>query len=112
MGGVLVYRFVDALAFVLNSLLTLYWWIVIIAVLVSWVSPDPRNPVVRFLRSATDPLFWQVRRWLPFVVIGAIDLSPVVVLLGIEFLRLLVVGTLVDLSRQLAFVLPALHVRG
>jgi YggT family protein len=107
-GGLLVRNFIDALAVVLNSLLTLYWWVVIIAVLVTWVNPDPRNPIVRFLRSTTEPLFWQVRRWMPFVVIGALDLSPIVVLVGIEFLRMLVVRTLFDLSSQLAAVVPAL----
>lgn len=102
MGGLLARNFVEALAVVLNSLLSLYWWIVIIAVLVTWVNPDPRNPIVRFLRAATEPLFWQIRRWLPFVVIGALDLSPIIVLFGIEFLRMLVVRTLFDLSQELA----------
>jgi YggT family protein len=107
-GGLLVRNFIDALAVVLNSLLTLYWWVVIIAVLVTWVNPDPRNPIVRFLRSTTEPLFWQVRRWMPFVVIGALDLSPIVVLVGIEFLRMLVVRTLFDLSSQLAAIVPVI----
>jgi YggT family protein len=101
-------NFVEALAVVLNSLLTFYWWIVIIAVLVTWVNPDPRNPIVRFLRATTEPLFWQIRRWLPFVVIGALDLSPILVLVGIEFVRMLVVRTLFDLSQELAWLVPAL----
>jgi YggT family protein len=100
-GGLLVRNFVEALAVVLDSLLTLYWWVVIIAVVISWVNPDPRNPIVRFLHAATQPLFWQVRRWMPFVVIGALDLSPIVVLLGIEFLRMLIVRTLFQLSHEL-----------
>jgi len=100
--GLLAQNFIEALAYVLNALLSLYWWVVIIAVLVTWVNPDPRNPIIGFLRAATEPLFWQVRRWMPFVVVGALDLSPIVVLLGIEFVRLLVVRTLVDLSRELA----------
>lgn len=108
MGGILVRNFVEALAHVLNALLTLYWWIVLIAVLVSWVNPDPRNPIIRFLRAATEPLFWQVRRLIPFVVIGAFDLSPIVILFGIEFLRILVVRTLFDLSMQLAALAPVL----
>lgn len=102
MGGVLARNFLEALATVLNSLLTLYMWVVIIAVLITWVNPDPRNPVVRFLRAATEPVFWQVRRWLPFVVIGTLDLSPIVVLVGIQFARLLLVRTLYDLAIRMA----------
>lgn len=108
MGGLLVRNFVEALAVVLNTLLSLYWWIVIIAVLVTWVNPDPGNPIVRFLRAATEPLFWQVRRWMPFVVIGVLDLSPIVVLLGLEFLRILIVRTLFDLSSELVAAVPLL----
>ena len=98
MGGVLARNFIEALAMVLSSLLWLYWWIVLISVLISWVNPDPRNPVVRVLRSMTEPLFWQIRRTMPFVVIGAIDLSPIVVMLGIMFLQRFVVASLVDLA--------------
>jgi len=105
-GGMLARNFVEALAIVLNSLLTLYSWVVIISVLISWVSPDPRNPIVRFLRSATEPLFWQIRRRVPFVVVGALDLSPIVVILGIEFLRILLVRSLFDLSQQLVALAP------
>jgi hypothetical protein len=53
------------LAMVLGSLLNLYWWIVFVAVLITWVNPDPYNPVVRFLRGVTEPVFYQVRRRLP-----------------------------------------------
>jgi YggT family protein len=80
----------------------LYWWIVLIAVLLSWVNPDPRNPIVRFLRSATEPVLWQVRRWMPFVVVGTLDLSPIVVLLAIEMVRLVIVKSLYDLAFRMA----------
>ena len=45
-------------------------FIVLIAVLLTWVNPEPYNPIVRFLRSVTEPVFYQVRRRMPFVVIG------------------------------------------
>ena len=106
MGGLLARNFIEALAIVLDSLLTLYSWIVIISVLISWVNPDPGNPIVRFLRSATEPLFWQIRRRLPFVVVGALDLSPIVVILGIQFLRILIVQSLMDLSHELVALAP------
>lgn len=95
-------NFIEALALVLNSLLSLYWWIMLVAVLVTWLSPDPHNPIIQFLRAATEPLLYQVRRWIPFVVVGRFDLSPIVVLIGIEFVRYLLVQSLRDLAFRLA----------
>ena len=60
--------------------LTALQWIVIIAALVSWVSPDPRNPIVRFLWGVTEPLFRPFRRLIPPSRTGGIDLSPLLVL--------------------------------
>ena len=53
---------VDLLAIVLN----LYFWVVIVAAVLSWVRPDPYNPVVRALRTLTEPVFYRVRKWLPW----------------------------------------------
>lgn len=87
-----------ALAQVLDTVLFIYMWVVIISALLSWVNPDPYNPIVRILRNLTEPVFYRVRRWLPFVFIGGIDLSPIVVLLAIMFLRTAVVGNLYRLA--------------
>ena len=73
---------VDLLAIVLN----LYFWVVIVAAVLSWVRPDPYNPVVRALRTLTEPVFYRVRKWLPFTYTNGIDFSPVVVLLVIVFI--------------------------
>jgi YggT family protein len=89
-----------AIAMVLNYLLTFYWWIVVIAVLLTWVNPDPYNGIVRFLRGVTEPVFYQIRRRLPFVVISGFDLSPIVVLLLIEVVRMVVVVPLAQLGYQ------------
>ena len=70
---------VDVILYALQAL----QWIVIIAALVSWVNPDPRNPIVRFLRGVTEPLFKPLRRLLPPSRTGGIDLSPIFVLLAI-----------------------------
>ena len=86
---------------IVEKVLWLYNWIVIIAVLITWVSPDPFNPVVRFLRAVTQPLFDWVRERLPFVVMGAMDLSPLVVMLALQFLRMFLVRTLLDVSMHL-----------
>jgi len=78
----------------LHLALTLYTWIVIISALLSWVRPDPYSPIVRTLRALTEPVFWRVRKFLPFVYVSGIDLSPVVVLLGIQFLDMVLVECL------------------
>jgi len=94
MGTVLLRQVTIAIATVLGSLLNLYWWIVFVAVLLTWVNPDPYNPIVRFLRGVTEPVFYQVRRRLPFVIVGGWDLSPIVVMLGIVVLQIVVVDSL------------------
>ena len=100
MGNVMLRQVTLAIAMVLNYLLTFYWWIVVIAVLLTWVNPDPYNPIVRFLRGVTEPVFYQVRRYLPFIVISGIDLSPIVVLLLIEVVRMVVVVPLAQLGYE------------
>ena len=70
---------VDVLLYALQGL----QWIVIIAALISWVNPDPRNPIVRALWGITEPIFRPFRRLLPPSRTGGIDLSPILVLLAI-----------------------------
>ncbi len=91
-----------ALAFVVDSVLTIYFWIVIISAILSWVRPDPYNPIVRFIYSITEPVFYRIRKWIPFVFIGGLDLSPIVVILVIEFLKIFLVQTLYQLSFYLS----------
>ena len=92
---------VEGAALVLGKVLWLYNIVVMIAVLISWVSPDPFNPVVQFLRSVTEPVFGWVRRHLPFTVVGMIDLSPVVVFFLIQLCQTVVVRSLLDLAVRL-----------
>ncbi|ACS80458.1 MULTISPECIES: YggT family protein [Maridesulfovibrio] len=87
-----------AVAKVLSLVLNLYMWVVIISALITWVNPDPYNPIVRFLRSVTEPVFAKVRQYLPFVNIGGFDLSPIVVLLAIQMLDIALVGNLTRLA--------------
>lgn len=93
-------NFVSALAQVLDMALTVYMWIVIIRALISWVNPDPYNPIVRFLVSATEPVLRPIRRLVPTYRIG-IDLSPLIVILAIYFLNFFLVRTLIDLSYRI-----------
>ncbi|MDR2861157.1 MAG: YggT family protein [Syntrophobacterales bacterium] len=92
---------VAALATILHYSLTVYMWIVIIRCLLSWVNPDPYNPIVVFLYRITDPVLSFVRRKLPFTAVGAFDLSPIVVVLSIWFLNLFLYRTLTDISIRL-----------
>ena len=84
----------SAVAMILGSLLILYFWIVIIAAVLTWVRPDPYNPIVRTLRALTEPVFYRVRKWLPFTYTSGMDFSPVVVLLCIELFNRIVVASL------------------
>ncbi len=93
-------NFVAALAGVLDTVLTIYWWIVLIAALITWVNPDPYNPIVRFLHAVTEPLFGVVRRRLPLPPMG-IDVSPIIVLLAILFLQQILVKTLLEAAQNL-----------
>jgi YggT family protein len=90
-------NFLSALAEVLNWVLWAYMWIIIIRALLSWVNPDPWNPIVQFLIRATEPVLAPVRRWLPTWRWG-IDFSPLVVILVIYFIQLSVVASLRDLA--------------
>lgn len=87
-----------AVARVLQIVLNLYMWVVIISALLSWVKPDPYNPIVRFLHGLTEPVYAKVRRYLPFVFLGGFDLSPIVVLIVIQVLDIALVGNLIRLA--------------
>jgi YggT family protein len=95
MGNLIV-----AVAQVINIVLTIYMWIIIIRALISWVSPNPYNPIVRFLYRMTEPVLRPVRRIIPLGGIG-IDFSPIIVILVIYFLKLFLVRTLVELAYRL-----------
>lgn len=89
-------------AWLLDSLLTAYLWIIIISAVLSWVNPDPRNPIVRFLYSATEPVLYQIRRRLPFVYAGGFDLSPMVACVAIMFARMVIVRSLYELAVRIS----------
>jgi YggT family protein len=88
---------IQALAYILNLGLTIYMWVIIARAIISWVNPDPYNPIVRFLYNVTEPVLAWVRRRLP-LIFGGLDLTPLVVLLVIVFLQRFLVATLFDLS--------------
>ena len=88
-----------SIATIINYLLGLYKWVVIIAALISWVNPDPYNPIVRFLYAITEPVFRPIRRLIGYRL-GPIDISPIIVILVIMFLQSFLVGTLIKIAQQ------------
>ncbi|OIP87095.1 MAG: hypothetical protein AUK24_09935 [Syntrophaceae bacterium CG2_30_49_12] len=90
-------NFIIALARILDMGLTLYMWIIIFRAVISWVNPDPYNPIVMFLHRITEPVMAPVRRWLPLRNIG-IDLSPIIVILAIVFLQNFLIRSLVQFA--------------
>lgn len=91
---------IEASAAVVNMLLTIYMWIVIARAVISWVNPDPYNPIVRFLYSATEPALYRLRRAFPLYG-GGIDFSPILVFVAILFLQRFLVQSLYDLAQML-----------
>ena len=86
-----------ALAKVLDIVLVIYMWIIIARAVLSWVSPDPYNPIVRFIHNVTEPVLYPIRRRIP-LSFGGIDFSPVIVLLAIIFLQRFVVNSLYEIA--------------
>jgi len=91
-------NFIMALAQIVDLLLTVLYWLILIRAIISWVSPDPSNPIVQFLYRTTDPILDPIRRILPF---SGIDISPIIAFFGIIFLQSFLVRTLVDLGSRL-----------
>ncbi|SHN70390.1 YggT family protein [Desulfovibrio litoralis] len=92
---------VKGIAVVLDWVTTLYLWIVIISALISWLNPDPYNPIVRTLRSLTEPVYYRIRSALPFVYSYGLDLSPIVVILALKFLDYAVIQNLYQFAARL-----------
>jgi YggT family protein len=89
-----------ASARILDVLLSAYMWVVIISALISWVNPDPYNPIVRFLHSVTEPVFRRIRRIIGFRL-GVIDISPMVVILAIMFVKYFLIQSLIEFAYKL-----------
>ena len=92
-------NFLGAIAKVIDIGLSLYMWIIVGRAVISWVNPDPYNPIVRFLTSATEPVLYPIRRRLP--MLGGIDFSPIIAILVIIFLQSFLVQSLAQLAVRL-----------
>jgi YggT family protein len=93
-------NFIMALVKIIDMALTLYMWIIIARALISWVNPDPYNPIVHFLYRVTEPVMALIRRWLPLRGLG-IDISPIIVIAAIIFLQGFLLKSLSELAYYL-----------
>ncbi|MBI5969616.1 MAG: YggT family protein [Deltaproteobacteria bacterium] len=99
MQDIITANIIFTVAKVLDMALNVYMWIIIARALVSWVNPDPYNPVVRFLSQVTEPVLGRLRRLLPYM--GGVDVSPVIVIFAIFIVRQFLVTTLFDIAYRM-----------
>jgi len=95
----LIANLIIALANILDIVFTIYTFIIVIAALISWVNPDPYNPIVRFLYGVTEPVLRPIRKLMPFRL--PVDISPLILLLIIFFLQKFLVASLVELGYRI-----------
>jgi YggT family protein len=93
-------NFIEALASALDAFLGIYLWVIIIRSLISWVSPDPFNPIVQMLQRVTDPILYPIQRAIGGYF-GGIDFSPIIAIIGIQFLKSFLVRSLFQFAAQL-----------
>jgi len=87
-----------ALAHILGLLFSILYWLILVRALVSWVNPDPYNPIVQFLYKTTEPILEPIRRVVPAGARIGIDISPIIAFVTILFIRIFLVQTLLDLA--------------
>ncbi len=76
-----------AFATIFITILSLYKWVIIISALLSWVQPDPYNPIVQMLYRLTEPIYALLRRFIP-TVFGGMDMAPIILIFGLQFLEI------------------------
>jgi YggT family protein len=91
----------NAVAIILHYALNIYMWLIVARAVLSWVSPDPYNPIVNFLYQATEPVMYRVRRYIPFWRLGTLDITPIIIFIIIIFLDSFLVGTLQEIAMRL-----------
>lgn len=96
----IVSNFITAAANVIDVILTVLYWLILIRAVISWVNPDPFNPIVQFLYKSTEPILEPIRRIMPFWKMG-IDISPIIAFLIIIFAKSFIVRSLLELAIRL-----------
>ena len=90
MTNMLIY-FLQFISWVLGA----YMWIIIASAVITWVQPDPRNPIVRFLFAVTEPVLYRIRRFIP-TRMGGFDIAPVILILIIIFIKSVIIAGIVS----------------
>ena len=85
---------------IFHSLLTIYIWVIIIAALLSWVRPDPYNPIVQFMTRITQPAYDLVRRLMPTTFNG-IDFAPMIIIIGLQVIDIILINLLNALASSI-----------
>jgi YggT family protein len=80
----------------ISIVINLYIWVVIIAALITWVQPNPYNPIVRFLWNVTEPVYRWIRRYIP-TTFGGFDIAPIILILALQFLQILINNIIMSL---------------
>ncbi|MCI0481886.1 MAG: YggT family protein [Candidatus Dadabacteria bacterium] len=88
----------------LHYILNIYIFIVVGRAIISWVNPDPYNPIVRFLYMATEPVLRYVRRLIP--IVSGIDFSPIIVMVALFFLDQVLVQSIIDYGVRMKAGMP------
>lgn len=88
MGGI-----VSGLGGIVHSLLTVYIWVVIIGALLTWVRPDPYNPIVQIIYRLTEPAYKLIRKTIPTVFNG-LDLAPIILIIILQVLDVILVNVI------------------
>lgn len=89
-----VANIIDAVAVILHMLISAYIIVVLAACVISWFRVSPYHPAVRVLNQLTEPVFFFIRRKLPFSIVGQVDLSPLILIIGLELVDLIVVRSI------------------
>ena len=97
---IVVSTFIEALTQILHMIINIYIWVVIISALISFVRPDPYNPIVQILHRLTNPVYAFIRRFIP-TIIGGVDVAPIIVILVLQFVDLFAVKLLFALVHAL-----------
>ncbi|MBQ9536801.1 MAG: YggT family protein [Desulfovibrionaceae bacterium] len=98
----LLANIIEAVCMVLQTVLDLYFYVVIIACVMTWFHPDPYNTIVRTIKALTEPVFYFVRKYLPFTYTNGLDFSPIVVLIAIKLVNMVIVKTLFQFAANLS----------
>ncbi len=97
---IVISTFLEAIAQILHMVINIYIWVVIISALISFVRPDPYNPIVQILHRLTNPVYAFIRRFIP-TIIGGIDVAPILIILALQFIDLFAVKLLFALVHAL-----------